>query len=128
MPPAVVVREFQMTDPDNQGSRFLATLAHELRNPLAPIRNALNLIQMTDPSPAPEHAEHLAIIDRQVNHLVRLVDDLLDISRLREGKIRLQKEIVDIAAVVKSALETVQPLVAARHQHLTVSIPDEPLI
>jgi CheY-like chemotaxis protein/two-component sensor histidine kinase len=116
-----------MSEADGQVSRFLAVLAHELRSPLAPIRNALHLIHLTEPPTSVEHAEHFAVIERQVDHLIRLVDDLLDVSRIRHGKIELQKERVDLAIVIAGAVETTQHLITARRQHLTVSLPVEPL-
>ncbi|MFO0845599.1 MAG: response regulator, partial [Gemmataceae bacterium] len=118
-------RELQQVD--RLKDEFLAMLAHELRNPLAPIRNALELIHLEDPPPPPGVRENLEIIDRQVTHLVRLVGDLLDVSRISQGKIVLQKEPLDVADVVARALETSQPLVAARRHSLRVALPEGPL-
>jgi PAS domain S-box-containing protein len=118
-------RELQQVD--RMKDEFLAMLAHELRNPLAPIRNALELIQLEDPPPPPGARENLEIIDRQVTHLVRLVGDLLDISRISQGKIVLQKEPLDVADVVTRALETSQPLFTARQHSLRVEMPQGPL-
>src|SRR5207302_619047 len=89
---------------DLQKNLFLSMLAHELRNPLAPIRNAVQILRIQG-SRDPEVQEIHDMIDRQVQHLVRLVDDLLDVSRITRGKIRLQKEPVDAAAVVARAVE-----------------------
>jgi signal transduction histidine kinase len=104
---------------------FLATLAHELRNPLAPIRNSVSLLRLSNGAvPSPELWE---MMDRQVSHMVRLVDDLMEVSRITRGKIDLRKARVDLAAVINAALETSRPLIeAARHQ-LTVELPGEPL-
>jgi signal transduction histidine kinase len=112
---------------DRRKDEFLATLAHELRTPLAPIRNSLHILRMAggDRGVAERMYE---MMERQVNHMVRLVDDLMEVSRITRGKIDLRKEPVDLAAVVHSAVETSKPLIeAARHQ-LAVTLPDEPLI
>jgi signal transduction histidine kinase/ActR/RegA family two-component response regulator len=99
---------------------FLATLAHELRNPLAPIRTAVHMLRLTGPAePRLEWARNM--IDRQVTHMVRLVDDLLDVSRISRGKIILQKEPVDLTMAVTQAVDVVRPLVIRNRQALTVS-------
>jgi signal transduction histidine kinase/DNA-binding NarL/FixJ family response regulator len=106
--------------------QFLAVLAHELRNPLAPIANALDILKQPGIG-APTAAEARDVADRQLKHLTRLVDDLLDVSRIMRGKIELRKENVELAAIVARAVETARPLIdGARHQ-LTVSLPDEPV-
>src|SRR5579883_4535 len=107
-------------------NEFLAMLAHELRNPLAPIRNAveiLRMLQITDPNI--QWAND--VIARQVEHLVRLVDDLLDISRITGGKIQLRKAPVDVAVAVARAVETCRPLMDARRHELSVTLPPQPL-
>jgi len=109
-----------------QTDEFLATLAHELRNPLAPIKNAVSLMQMGGLT-ASMTEWYRTVIDRQVTHLTRLVDDLLDVSRLHNGKITLKKEPVDLALVVESAVDSSRPLVQARQHALEVLLPDEPL-
>jgi signal transduction histidine kinase len=112
---------------DRRKDEFLATLAHELRTPLAPIRNSVHILRMAGGDPGTAERVY-DMMERQVNHMVRLVDDLMEVSRITRGKIELRREQVDLAAVVRSALETSNPLIeAARHQ-LTVSLPDEPLI
>lgn len=93
---------------------FLAMLGHELRNPLAPIVMALRLLRARGLGGEREHG----IIERQVKHMVRMVDDLLDVSRVRQGRIALQREAVDVAAVVDRAIEAVSPMLVARGQHL----------
>jgi PAS domain S-box-containing protein len=113
---------------DRLKDAFLAMLAHELRNPLAPIRNALHLIRLDEHTLPPEIRESWAIIDRQVTYLVRLVDDLLDVSRISEGKIQLQKEPLNLAQVVESAVESSQPLLTSRKHTLSVNMPAEELI
>ncbi len=111
---------------DRQKDEFLAMLAHELRNPLAPMRNALHLLKMphADP-PMVQHAR--AIMDRQLSHLVRLVDDLLDVSRIVRGKVELRRELVDLRGVVQRAVETAQPSLDAHGHRLQADLPDEPV-
>jgi signal transduction histidine kinase/CheY-like chemotaxis protein len=112
---------------DRRKTEFLAMLAHELRNPLAPIRNAVQLLRYQGGNdPQLEWARD--IIDRQVQQMARLVDDLLDVSRITRGKINLQMEPIDAAAVVSRAVETSRPLIDARHHELTVSVLPEPLM
>jgi signal transduction histidine kinase len=107
---------------DRRKDEFLATLAHELRNPLAPIRNALYIMQAARDNPAAV-AEARAIIERQLAQMVRLVDDLLDVSRITTGKLNLRKEQVDARAVAQSAIEAVEPLARARGHALRVALP-----
>jgi signal transduction histidine kinase len=107
-------------------NEFLAMLAHELRNPLAPIRNAVQLLRMKFPTD--EEARWAQdVIERQVEQMARMVDDLLDVSRITRGKINLQKEVVDVATVVARAVELTQPQIDARHHELTVAMPRERL-
>jgi signal transduction histidine kinase len=107
---------------DRRKDEFLATLAHELRNPLAPIRNALYLLQV-GADDARTSGEARAIIERQVKQMVRLVDDLLEVSRITTGKLALRRERVDLRSVALSALEAVEPLVHDRGHRLNVSLP-----
>jgi PAS domain S-box-containing protein len=118
-------RELQQVD--RLKDEFLAMLAHELRNPLAPIRNALQLIELEAPGQPASVKENYAIIDRQVTHLIRLVDDLLDVSRISQGKIVLQKERIDVAAVIERAVESSQPIITGRRHALSVKLPEGPL-
>ncbi|MGH8259049.1 MAG: hybrid sensor histidine kinase/response regulator, partial [Steroidobacteraceae bacterium] len=105
---------------------FLAMLAHELRNPLAPIRNAAQILRLhAKGNPKLEWAR--SVIERQSRHLTRLVDDLLDVSRIVRGQITLEKTSIDLSDVVRHALETSRPLVRERKHQLTVSLPGEPL-
>jgi CheY-like chemotaxis protein len=121
---ARLYRDVQQSD--RQKNEFLAMLAHELRNPLAPIRNAIQVLKMP-------HANHeqqewaKAIIYRQVEQLVRLVDDLLDVSRITQGKIQLKMQLVDAATIVSRAVETSQPLIQSRDHVLNVTLSKEPL-
>lgn len=119
--------EESLREADRRKDEFLATLAHELRNPLAPIRNSLHILRLAVPdSGAAEQVQDM--IERQVSQMVRLVDDLMEVSRITRGKIDIRREPIEVAAVVRSAVETSKPLIeAARHQ-LAISLPAEPLI
>ena len=112
---------------DRRKDEFLATLAHELRNPLAPIRNAVQILTKRGGDPAIV-AQSCEVLDRQVRQIVRLMDDLLDVSRVGRGKITLQKAPIDVAQVVSAAVETSRPLIEARHHKLTISLPESPLL
>ncbi len=132
MAQALIAREqaaqsaHELRESDRRKDAFLATLAHELRNPLAPIRNALEILRLKDVA-APAAVEAREMMARQLAHLVRLVDDLLEVSRITHGKIELRREAVELASVIESAVETVRPLVDAARQRLEVSLPAEPL-
>ncbi|HEY4234250.1 MAG TPA: CHASE3 domain-containing protein [Lacipirellulaceae bacterium] len=108
-------------------NEFLATLAHELRNPLAPIRNSLELMQIAR-GDAAALEESRTIIERQVVQMVRLIDDLLDISRISRGKIELRKEPVSLQQVIAAAIESSQHVVREYRHELTTSIPAQPLV
>jgi PAS domain S-box-containing protein len=119
--------ELALRDVDRRKDEFLAILAHELRNPLAPIRNSLHILRLTSQNdPVGERVGDM--MDRQVNHMVRLVDDLLEVSRITSGKIALRKERVDLAAILQNSMETSRPLIDAVDHHLTLAFPPEPLI
>ena len=109
---------------DSNKNEFLATLAHELRNPLSPIRNAAALLGSTGAAAAERQARAREVITRQVDHLAHLVDDLLDVARISEGKIALRKEEVEMTAVIAQAIETAGPLITARGHHLDVVQPE----
>jgi len=109
---------------DANKNQFLATLAHELRNPLSPIRNAAALLGVTGQNSAERQNHAREVIMRQVDHLAHLVDDLLDVARISEGKIVLRREEVRLGAVIEQAIETAGPLIAARCHHLEVEQPD----
>jgi PAS domain S-box-containing protein len=109
---------------DSNKNQFLATLAHELRNPLSPIRNAAALLGAIGEGAAERQAHARDVITRQVDHLAHLVDDLLDVARISEGKIVLRNEEVDINGVIAQAIETAAPLINARGHHLSVEQPD----
>lgn len=118
--------EEKLKESDRRKDEFLAMLAHELRNPLAPIRNAVHIFRGKGP-PVPELQWATEVIDRQVHQMTRLVDDLLDVSRITRGKIELRKERVELAAVVSSAIEASRPLIEKWDHQLTVAIPPQPI-
>ena len=115
-----------LADVNRRKDEFLAMLSHELRNPLAAIRSAAQLIQM-ERNPDPLQLEAQETLDRQLAQLTRLVDDLLDVSRISTGRVRLQVESVDLRGVVRRAVEMVRPLVDGKGQRLTLSLPDKAL-
>jgi PAS domain S-box-containing protein len=115
-----------LLEADRRKDEFLATLAHELRNPLAPIRNSLHVLEMAGHSePGVETVREM--MDRQVNHMVRLVDDLMEVSRITRGKIELRKERVDLMDVIRTAIDTSRPVIDGGGHDLTLAIPSEPL-
>ena len=116
-----------MSEADRRKDEFLAMLGHELRNPLAPISNALQLVRLSNQDPRREVCEAFDIIERQIENMVRLVDDLLDVARITSGKIQLQKERIDLAAVVARAVEGARPLIDARRHTLEVILPEAPV-
>ena len=116
-----------MADLHRRKDEFLAMLSHELRNPLAPIMNAVHLLGLERDSETAPQQQARSIIERQVGQLRVLVDDLLEISRITTGRIRLHQEDVDMRIIVKGALETVEPLVSQRKQQIAVSLPQEPV-
>ncbi|WKB52907.1 hybrid sensor histidine kinase/response regulator [Eleftheria terrae] len=118
--------EEQREQADRKRNEFLATLAHELRNPLAPIRHALQIMQLAGNKPQLIETTR-AVIERQVQQLVRLVEDLLDVSRVSTGRVALRREWVDLASTVHDAVETVRPLLVQRGHRLRVSLPPEPI-
>jgi PAS domain S-box-containing protein len=117
----------EMKAADRRKDEFLATLAHELRNPIAPISNALYVLGRDDvPAPMVERAR--AMMQRQVRQMVRLIDDLLDVSRIRLGKIVLSRHTVNLAQVVEQAVETVSSMIEASNHELEISLPAEPIL
>jgi PAS domain S-box-containing protein len=111
---------------DQRKDEFIAMLAHELRNPLAPIVSSLYMLRRHS-APGDEAASARDTIDRQVRHLTRLVDDLLDVARITRGKVTLRRQPVELAKVVATAVEVNRPLLDARRHALTVALPDEPV-
>jgi PAS domain S-box-containing protein len=118
--------EDQLRDADRKKDDFIALLAHELRNPLAPIRNGLQVMRLAG-SDAAAVGEARSMMERQVGHMVRLIDDLLDVSRISRNKMQLRRERVSLADVVAGATETVAPLVEAAGHALRVSLPADPV-
>jgi PAS domain S-box-containing protein len=119
-------RESKEATASRQKDEFLAVLAHELRNPLAPIRGAVQLLRLLGSS-VPDKGLAIEVIDRQVDTLARLVDDLLDVSRFTRGKVALRKELLEVSSTIQRAIETTLPLIHARGQTLSVSLSNEPL-
>jgi PAS domain S-box-containing protein len=119
--------ETELKQADRRKDEFLAMLGHELRNPLAPIRNAVGVMRLLGPAADPTVGQCVDLIERQVQHLTRLVDDLLDVSRITRGKITLHKETVDLATVVTRAVQTSRPLIERNRHQLTLSLPAEPV-
>ena len=115
-----------LKEADRRKDEFLATLAHELRNPLAPLGNGLQLMRMARGEQGTVERA-LTMMERQFAQLVRLVDDLMDLSRISNGRIELRKERVELAAVIASALETSRPLVEEMGHELTVTLPPQPI-
>ena len=119
-------RAERLTEADRLKDEFLAMLAHELRNPLAPIRNALDILKRLGASGAmAEQVRDMA--EQQVQHMARLLDDLLDVSRISRGRIELRKAVLDVTAVVSRSVEAVRPLFEEREHQLTVSLPPQSL-
>ena len=117
----------ELSEADRRKDEFLATLAHELRNPLSPIRNALQILRITG-TPDPRTQWGWDVIDRQVDHLTRLIDDLLDVSRITRNKLELRKQRVQLADVVHAAVENCRPLIDQSRHQVTVTLPPEPII
>jgi len=114
----------EVREADRRKDEFLAILGHELRNPLAPISNALHILKLPGAdSQIVEQAREM--MERQVQHMVRLVDDLLDVSRIVRGKVDLRREPIELSAVVTRAVETSQPLIDSEGHELSVSVPNE---
>ena len=116
----------QLKEADRRKDDFLATLAHELRNPLAPIRNALHLMRGSSDDPSSFEPER-AMVERQVIHLARLVDDLLDVARISRGKIELRKEVLELTEAVSRVVQAIQTSIEGRGHALSVSLPDAPI-
>lgn len=115
-----------LRDADRRKDEFLAMLGHELRNPLAAIRNGLHILHLTKGNGAIK-AQIQEMLDKQTNNLTRMVDDLLDVSRITRGKIQLRKEKVELAAAISHATESVRPLIEAQRHRLTLTLPPRPV-
>ena len=117
--------EARLTEEARAKDEFLATLAHELRNPLAPIRSGLQLIRKGAP---PEESDRiLGMLDRQVDHLVHLIDDLMDVARINSGVLRLQRKRVNLSTTLKAAFDLSRPTIDSRKHRLQVQLPETPL-
>ncbi len=115
-----------LAEADRRKNEFLAMLAHELRNPLQPIRTAVELLRQ--PKATPEQLQWARdVIDRQVDQLVRLVDDLLDASRISSGKLELRKDAVDLVPIIAGAVESIRSLAERKQQRIDASLPSEPV-
>ncbi len=111
---------------DRRKDQFLAMLAHELRNPLAPIRNAVELMRQVETVDASFQPSR-EMVERQVKNLAHLVDDLLDVSRINQGSIRLRKEVLDLGTILERAVDATRPLIESRAHELTLDLPREPI-
>ena len=116
----------QLTAADLRKDEFLATLSHELRNPLAPMRSAVDVFKLKYGGSADERL--LQAFDRQLRHLTRLVDDLMDVSRITQNRMRLRRTLVDLAPLVRGAAQDMAPAMAAARHTLRLSVPDAPLV
>src|SRR5690606_12264023 len=114
--------EVQLQESSRRKDEFLAMLSHELRNPLAPIWNAAEVMRSVE-SPDPRLAWARDVVERQVSHMAQLVDDLLDVSRITQGKITLKREPVELAKVIEHGVETTRALLETKRQRLTVELP-----
>jgi PAS domain S-box-containing protein len=119
--------EQALRDADRRKDEFLATLAHELRNPLAPIRTGLEVMKLAQDQP--EVIEEVrCTMERQTDQMIRLIDDLLDVSRITRGKLLLRRTRTELADVVQNAVDAARPLIDGAGHELTVNVPDEPLV
>jgi PAS domain S-box-containing protein len=119
--------EEALIESDRRKDEFLATLAHELRNPLAPVRYAVNVVGQKGPE-TPELRWAVDIIERQTQHMARLIDDLLDVNRITRNTLELRKETVELSSIVSSAVEASQPVIEKNQQKLVVDLPREPIL
>ncbi|VTR95894.1 multi-sensor hybrid histidine kinase : Multi-sensor hybrid histidine kinase OS=Planctomyces brasiliensis (strain ATCC 49424 / DSM 5305 / JCM 21570 / NBRC 103401 / IFAM 1448) GN=Plabr_1025 PE=4 SV=1: Response_reg: PAS_3: GAF: HisKA: HATPase_c: Response_reg [Gemmata massiliana] len=120
-------RAERLKEQDRRKDEFLALLAHELRNPLAPLRNGLQVLKITE-GRGESATRAREMMERQLAHTVRLIDDLLDISRISQNKLNLQRAPITLAEVIDSAVETARPLIDAAEHTLTVTLPSEPIV
>lgn len=123
----VTNRTEALQEADRRKDEFLATLAHELRNPLAPVRNAIQLLQLQGPA-TPELQWAKDVIERQMQTMTRLIDDLMDMSRISQGKIELKREFVELSKVLQVAVESSRPLIEECNHLLTVKLPSDPVV
>lgn len=119
-------RQYEVREADARKDMFLATLAHELRNPLAPLSNALHVIQAADHLDT-QHQWAAGVMQRQISQLARLVDDLMDVARITRGKITLRKERVDVREIIRAGVETSLPSIQTMNHELTLDMPSRPV-
>ena len=119
--------ERELRNADRRKDEFLATLAHELRNPLAPLRNALEILKRSAGSGDEFVRDAQATMDRQLSQMVRLIDDLLDVSRISRGKLELRRQAVDLSSILHQALETCRPLIESLRHKVAVDLPPSPI-
>lgn len=119
-------RAEELAEADRKKDEFIALLAHELRNPLAPVRNGLRILELAENDPQTLSQVRL-MMERQLTHMVRLIDDLLDVSRMNRNKLHLQKHRVSLQEVINNAVEATRPAIEAANHSLTVSLPDKPI-
>ncbi|HEX9052480.1 MAG TPA: response regulator [Anaeromyxobacter sp.] len=120
-------RAADLAEADRRKDEFLAMLAHELRNPLAPVLSGLEILRREN-APDATRGRALDAAERQVRHLARLVDDLVDVSRIRTGKVELRRGAVELSRIVEDAVAAVEPLARAQEQELTVELPQGPVV
>lgn len=118
--------EAALRDADRRKDEFLATLAHELRNPLTPIRHAVKLME-GDAASESQRRWARDVIARQLQRMALMLDDLLEVSRITQGRLELKTEVVDLGAIVNTAVETARPLIEAKQQELNISVPAQPV-
>jgi PAS domain S-box-containing protein len=118
--------EASLREADRRKDEFLGVLSHELRNPLAPIRNAVHILDSVDPT-SPQAAQARSIVSRQVDHLARLVDDLLDVKRISTGKLRLQRTVMDLTGGVRETVEDLRAQFVSRSVALDLELPEHPV-
>jgi PAS domain S-box-containing protein len=118
----------ELKEADRQKDEFLAMLSHELRNPLAPILTAVEVLRLSDPNDGETAATFRDVIERQVAHMKRLLDDLLDVSRVSRGKIELRRELLELAPLLQRAVEVSRPHMAEKDQRLSVTSPSAPVL
>ena len=117
--------ERELVEADRRKDEFLAMLSHELRNPLAPILNAIEIIERAGPDQEDLRSRFQAVIARRVQHMKRLLDDLLDVSRVSQGKIELRKQPVELAPLLLQAVEVSRPLLTEKRQQLALTLGHE---
>lgn len=121
---AVQLRTEQLQEANRRKDEFLAVLSHELRNPLAPIRTGLEILALEGNH---KHSDLIALMQEQLRHLVRLIDDLLDASRIMQGKIELRKQPVELTALINQSVQTVRSMVEDKSHELSVRLPEHPI-